>query len=78
MRSLDLLLSPEEPHVDLPRAKDNGVSDPVEEDGGQSVLRPVADFIEDGLDTGVGESVPDSDAFVRGERDEVVLVIVQR
>ncbi len=59
MRRFDFLLSLEEPKVYLPRAQQNIVGDFVKVEEGESVFRPIADFVEDSLDAGVGSDVPD-------------------
>jgi len=77
MRGLDLLLSLEEPQVELTRAKQDVVSVLVEDQGRQTIFWTVADLVEDRLDADVVTGVPDANHFVRAKGDQVVSVFVE-
>lgn len=64
------------PEVDLPRAGEDVIRGAVKVDRGQSILWPVADLVEDGLDAGVGPDVPDLHHLIRAETDQVISVFV--
>jgi hypothetical protein len=78
MRCLDLLLSLEEPQINFPRPQQYIIGILIKEEGGEPILRPIANFIEKSLDAVIGPNVPNLHHLICIQRYQMVPILIER
>ena len=64
------------PDIDFPGAKKNSIDLGVVNHASQSILRTVAEFIDQSLNTSVCANIPNLHHFVSSKTDEMVAIFV--